>query len=498
MFDSCFIGNSNSRTGSLRRGHKPPVPPVRRTSTVSSNRSSNSNIAISNSLTSSEYHSSMNFSSSNSSTPGSNHTSPPSHSSSSCSSSSNDSQSNANPSSKTDSESSTPVGSIENFPPPPAFLLEKQNYEGFYREDSITPESVVTFNSGLISSSGCNNSQPVEECLRMRKISVSETVKSLQEIQHQPPSPLTYRKSNSVKSLGTGTNKLATRSVSNIEEQRRPSFEASRSAIISSLSSKLAEAHSPKSSPPALRRNIQQPSHVPHYQLPRNQPVQVQKKLSQRMVYQDHDLNQQGSGGSLFPTSHLSNEVNLRKMMVAPSQNNCFSGQPDANSYSGRNSPIVYSQNKTSSSAIYSSLGRKHSNNQNSFIQNLNNVLAQRSSNSDSLLPNQSHSPKMKSKSKSQSNFNGVVSASNIQSSTASPNIQRSGSNSSEKAFKVRQWIMAKKTTTSLSSEGSHHNSHGTSHGPTNIKESLLDQIRRGTTLRRAKHIADRSAPRVH
>lgn len=65
--------------------------------------------------------------------------------------------------------------------------------------------------------------------------------------------------------------------------------------------------------------------------------------------------------------------------------------------------------------------------------------------------------------------------------------LQRSGSGASEKASKVRQWIASK-------TMGSDKKS---SVETAAMRESLLDQIKRGKTLRKAKCVADRSAPQV-
>lgn len=351
------------------------------------------------------------------------------------------------------------MGSMESLPPPPAFLLEEsqQGGEGGSSEHDSTPEGVLCTQETYRSSAPLR-----DECLQQRKISVSETVRSLQESHHQPPSPVTHRRSQSLR-MSAPPPHVKTLS---IQEERRASLEGPRAALMSSLNAKLALSNPVLGSLPRQKSPIQQV--IPLYSTgPQVQKTSLSPKLQRSRLssVQEGVALEENTRSIINPTAREVSSFKGRPLSMPQ--------QPSLNSL-----PATGSSKGSLSGRGGESASKRQSHGTDPFIQNLNMVLAQRvASGSEPPAGQASPSPKAKHKKRTSAHPNGTPPA-------AAP-IQRSGSSASEKASKVRQWISSKK---GLNAEMS----------ATSLRESLLDQIRKGTTLRRAKHVADRSAPRVH
>ncbi|XP_069981473.1 protein MTSS 1 isoform X2 [Penaeus vannamei] len=466
-------GTGSPRTGTLRRsgshGQKPP-PPVRRTPSISTISTST---PLVNSLTS------LNTSSSSTSLNNS-----PVHLTSSASNLSNcssvngsignggsaspsQSSSNGSPLQRTDSESSTPVGSLENLPPPPAFLLEDAAEESTSAPDPdlTTPEGIRYI---------CDPFGPPapiqDKCLQQRAMTVSDTVKNLQESQHQPPSPVTHRRSQSLR-----CNQPAYKAVQLLEE-RRVSLEDARASLMTTLNAKLAAQISGQQGLPnkqAQKQQTREGSQSPRMsrsrlgsvqegmtmESPYHSPTHRQASSRQDQIY-TFKQQQQMQPHSLYQHSTF-NQPNLHYMQQVPSQQ--MYAYDDGQSNMCQPGPVI---NKDP--------------NQQAFLQTLNEKLSQRSPGIEgSVSPG---SPRLRPKKAPVPNPkpqpNGTA---------AGVQLQRSGSGASEKASKVRQWIASKtssgekKTSAELAA----------------LRESLHDQIKQGTSLKRVKHVADRSAPQV-
>lgn len=472
---SLFSGTGSPRTGTLRRsgshGQKPP-PPVRRTPSISTISTST---PLVNSLTS------LNTSSSSTSLNNS-----PVHLTSSASNLSNcssvngsignggsaspsQSSSNGSPLQRTDSESSTPVGSLENLPPPPAFLLEDATEESTSAPDPdlTTPEGIRYI---------CDPFGPPapiqDKCLQQRAMTVSDTVKNLQESQHQPPSPVTHRRSQSLR-----CNQPAYKAVHLLEE-RRVSLEDARASLMTTLNAKLAaqisgqqvlpnkqaqkQTREGSQSPRMSRSRLGSVQEGMTMESPYHSPTHRQASSRQDQIYtfKQQQQQQQMQPQSLYQHSTF-NQPNLHYMQQALSQQTY--AYDDGHGNVCQPGPVI---NKDP--------------NQQAFLQTLNEKLSQRSPGiegsvspgSPRLRPRKAPVPNPKPQP------NGTA---------AGVQLQRSGSGASEKASKVRQWIASKTS----SSEKK------TSAELAALRESLHDQIKQGTSLKRVKHVADRSAPQV-
>ncbi|XP_076053078.1 uncharacterized protein LOC143032354 isoform X3 [Oratosquilla oratoria] len=376
----------------------------------------------------------------------------PSHSHSS---SSNGSSSNGSPLQRTDSESSTPVGSLENLPPPPAFLLEDEDKPD-PETDLTTPEGVRFFSDPF------GPPSPIaDECLQRRAMSVSDAVKTLQENRHQPSSPLLHRRSQSFRS--SQGNSSASRALAQSEE-RRVSIGETRASIIHTLNAKFAHQQHP------LHHHKQQHKH-------HQKQVQLTSQESGQSPHANRRIRVQPANTIESQYHTISIQHKKEGVYDAPvfqpgQHQSTFASQPISQSHDAHQSGSCItnpSNNQATPQQTYS-LGFNKSKNQQAFLHSLNAKLSQR----QSLEGNStSGSPKPRRKSTSH------VSPSSCNNKATALN--RTGSAGSDKASKVRQWIASK---TSSDSPG--------------LRESLLDQIRRGTSLRRAKQVADRSAPQVH
>ncbi|KAG7173706.1 MTSS 1-like, partial [Homarus americanus] len=345
--------------------------------------------------------------------------------------------SNGSPLQRTDSESSTPVGSLENLPPPPAFLLEDGTEEA-----NPTPDPDLTTPEGVrfICDPFAPPAPIQDKCFQQRTMTVSDTVKTLQESQHQPPSPVSHRRSQSLR-----CNQPAHKAVQLLEE-RRVSLEDARASLMTTLNAKLAS-----------QMNSQQ---------------QQQSKQTQK---QYHQQTREGSQSPRMSRARLGS-VQEGTAMDSPFQSPTHHPQQ----------PLLKQINACDGmhgSVYQPGVGINKDPNQQAFLQSLNEKLSQRQQGVE--VVTSPGSPQLRSRSNS-----GAAPPPNPKphpnGSAAGAQVQRSGSGASEKASKVRQWIASK----TLGSEKK------SSADSAALRESLLDQIKRGTTLRRAKHVADRSAPK--
>ncbi|XP_071532454.1 uncharacterized protein mim isoform X2 [Panulirus ornatus] len=468
-------GVSSPRSGTLRRSgshsQKPP-PPVRRTPSISTiastipSVSSMTNLNSSTSLNNSPSHltSSSSTVSSNSSINGTVHAGG--------NASPSQGSSNGSPLQRTDSESSTPVGSLENLPPPPAFLLEDGTEEA-----NPTPDPDLTTPEGVrFICDPVGPPAPIQdECLQQRIMTVSDTVKTLQESQHQPPSPVTHRRSQSSR-----CNPPAHKAVQLLDEHR-VSLEDARASLMTTLNAKLAaqisnqqqhqSKHIQKQYPQQVREGSQSP------RMGRARLGSVQEGMAMDSPYQS-------------PSHHPVKQTNKQDHVCLSRQHHQVQyQQPALYQHSTFIQPNLYQQINTSDdskSGVYQpGTGNNRDNNQQAFLQSLNEKLSQRQPGIETA--SSPGSPRLRLR----RSHSGVVPQPNPKphpnGSAPGAQVQRSGSGAGEKASKVRQWIASK-------TMGSEKKSSAEAAA---LRESLLDQIKRGTPLRRTKHVADRSAPQV-
>ena len=461
-------------SGTLRRsgshGHKPP-PPVRRTpsisaiSTTSPSASSLTNLNPSSScisLNNSPTHlnSSSSTLSSSSSING--------NINSGGSGSPSQGSSTSSPLQRTDSESSTPVGSLENLPPPPAFLLEDgvEDINPPPDPDLTTPEGIRFI---------CDPAGPPapiqDKCLQQRVMTVSDTVKTLQESHHQPQSPVTHRRSQSLR-----CNQPAYKAVQLLEE-RRVSLEGARASLMTTLNAQLAAqitqqqskqvqkpymvregSQSPRMSRSRLG-SVQEVMESPHHP-PANQAVAHETKQDFNSVKKEQEQVKYQPVVHQYPTQTPMNFNQVQE----PQQMYLNEGKQNSGSQQG---PVLHKD-------------RGHM----AFLDSLNKKLSQRQS--GEVVPSPG-SPKLHSRKAQSGGAPTPHPKPHPNGSAPVAHVQRSGSGASEKASKVRQWIASK----TMSSEKK--NSVETAA----LRESLLDQIKRGKQLRKAKYVADRSAPQV-
>ncbi|CAL4157424.1 unnamed protein product, partial [Meganyctiphanes norvegica] len=493
-------GVSSSRNGTLRRsgshGPKPP-PPVRRTPSMTSTKSipatMNSPVSMSGLNHSASTISLVNHASSLAST-----ASLASSVSSLCASSINgstitagstaehspghisSSENSANGSflQRTDSESSTPVGSLENLPPPPAFLLEDGPGEG----GAICPDPDLTTPEGVRFFGDCTLGPPapiIDEGLKQRQTSVHDAVKTLQDNKHQPISPLTQRKSLQPEP----NNKLV--------EERRVSLGDARTSIMSTLNAKLAQKiqqtnqqqlqqmpQSPLKPQPPLRAregsqsprmgrarlgSLQEGVHLgsPHHQSSHHRPVQsmIISRGSEENIYGMNPLQQQLQQQHQYQQS-LPHSIYQQQYSTFSQPNfQALQMQPQ----------LIYEDTQSiyqSGGGMIRSESQQHVKqcgpppvskkpNQQAFLQSLNETLSKRQSDN----VGSPGSPRTRSK-------RGHSEGSVVHPTMSLPSgqtLHRSGSNAADKASRVRNWISGKTYNVD----------------PSTVKDSLMEQIRR-------------------
>lgn len=371
---------------------------------------------------------------------------------------------------RTDSESSTPVGSLENLPPPPAFLLEDGAEDA-----NPTPDPDLTTPEGIrFICDPVGPPAPIQDkCLQQRVMTVSDTVKTLQESHHQPQSPVTHRRSQSLR-----CNQPAYKAVQLLEE-RRVSLEDARASLMTTLNAQLTaqinQQHSKQVQKPyVVREGSQSPRmsrsrlgsvqegmvmESPHHP-PGNQPVACEIKQDCSSVGKEQEQVPYQPACHQYPT-----QTPLNSNQVQESQQ----------MHINEDKQNIGSQQGTVLHKDPSHLA---------FLHSLNRKLSQRQSGEVAPSPG---SPKLHSRKAQAGGAPTPHPKPHPNGSAPVAHVQRSGSGASEKASKVRQWIASK----TMSSEKK------SSAETAALRESLLDQIKRGKTLRKAKHVADRSAPQV-
>ncbi|XP_064099915.1 protein MTSS 2-like isoform X4 [Macrobrachium nipponense] len=468
-------GVNSPRSGTLRRsgshGQKPP-PPVRRTPSISTITTTVPTVNTASNLNPSSSCTSLNNSPTHLTSSASNL---------SCCSSINGSinnggsgspsqgSNNGSPLQRTDSESSTPVGSLENLPPPPAFLLEDGS-----EDSNIVPDPDLTTPEGIrFICDPFGPPAPIQDkSIQQRSMTVSDTVKTLQESQHQPSSPVTHRRSQSLR-----CNQPAHKAVQLFEE-RRVSLEDARASLITTLNAKFAAQvssqpqHHPKTiqkqqrtregsqSPRMSRARLGSVQEGMAMDSPLQSPThrQVMQTSKQQMPHQQQNLYHSTFNPPNLQLPQLQADIN----QIVP--------QDDNGSLIGQSNMVI---NKDP--------------NQQAFLESLNAKLSQRQhTNTEKSLTPSSGSPRLRSK-RPHSAAPPPNPKPQPNGSALGAQVQRSSSGASEKASKVRQWIASK-------TSGSEKKS---SAEVAALRESLLDQIKRGTTLKRTKQVADRSAPQV-
>ncbi|XP_066987323.1 protein MTSS 2 isoform X7 [Macrobrachium rosenbergii] len=466
-------GVNSPRSGTLRRsgshGQKPP-PPVRRTPSISTITTTVPTVTTASNLNPSSSCTSLNNSPTHLTSSASNL---------SCCSSINGSinnggsgspsqgSNNGSPLQRTDSESSTPVGSLENLPPPPAFLLEDGS-----EDSNIVPDPDLTTPEGIrFICDPLGPPAPIQDkSIQQRSMTVSDTVKTLQESQHQPSSPVTHRRSQSLR-----CNQPAHKAVQLFEE-RRVSLEDARASLITTLNAKFAAQvssqtqHHPKSiqkqqrtregsqSPRMSRARLGSVQEGMAMDSPLQSPThrQVMQTSKHQMPHQQQNLYH-----STFSPPNLQPPQLQADIHQTVPQDDIVIGQ----------SNIVINKDP----------------NQQAFLESLNAKLSQRQqTNAEKSLTPSSGSPRLRSK-RPHSAAPPPNPKPQPNGSALGAQVQRSSSGASEKASKVRQWIASKTS----------GNDKKSSAEVAALRESLLDQIKRGTTLKRTKQVADRSAPQV-
>ncbi|XP_053637640.1 uncharacterized protein mim isoform X3 [Cherax quadricarinatus] len=469
-------GIASPRSGTLRRsgshGQKPP-PPVRRTpsiSTITSTVPSVASLTDVNTSSSTSLNNSPTHLTTSASTLGS--SSSINGSVNTCGSASpSQGSSNGSPLQRTDSESSTPVGSLENLPPPPAFLLEDGTEETNPAPDPdlSTPEGVRYICEPF------GPPAPIQDkCLQQRAMTVSDTVKTLQESQHQPPSPVTHHRSQSLRCTQPAHKAVQ------ILEERRVSLEDARASLMTTLNAKLAAQINNQQHSKQIQKQYQQTSREGS-----QSPRMSRARLGS--VQEGMTMDSPSQSPVHYPTMQISKQdhiyLNKHQHMQYQSplyQHSTFS-QP--NLHQLQQQPLqkqINTYDDIQSIVYQPGIGMNKDPNQQAFLQSLNEKLSQRQQGVESMTS--SGSPRLRSRRNPSANLKPHPNG-----SAPGAQVQRSGSGASEKASKVRQWIASK-------TMGNEKKSSAESAA---LRESLLDQIKRGTTLRRAKHVADRSAPKV-
>lgn len=470
-------GVNSPRSGTLRRsgshGQKPP-PPVRRTPSISTITTTVPTVTTASNLNPSSSCTSLNNSPTHLTSSASNL---------SCCSSINGSinnggsgspsqgSNNGSPLQRTDSESSTPVGSLENLPPPPAFLLEDGS-----EDSNIVPDPDLTTPEGIrFICDPLGPPAPIQDkSIQQRSMTVSDTVKTLQESQHQPSSPVTHRRSQSLR-----CNQPAHKAVQLFEE-RRVSLEDARASLITTLNAKFAAQvssqtqHHPKSI--QKQQRTREGSQSPRMSRARLGSVQEGMAMDSPLQSPTHrQVMQTSMQTSKHQMPHQ--QQNLYHSTFSPPNLQPPQLQADIHQTVPQDDIVIGQSN----------IVINKDPNQQAFLESLNAKLSQRQqTNAEKSLTPSSGSPRLRSK-RPHSAAPPPNPKPQPNGSALGAQVQRSSSGASEKASKVRQWIASKTSGSDKKSSAE----------VAALRESLLDQIKRGTTLKRTKQVADRSAPQV-
>lgn len=390
-----------------------------------------------------------------------------------------------------DSGETTPHASMESIPPPPPHLIGQANGE--------------------------------------KATSVKEAIKSLTEKNHHPVSPHMIRRANSLRQPGEecnsnnsrGDNKEISRSTptsrrgSNVESNVASTNNKSRSNLIQTLNQKLVQHTIYATSAPATGQqnggghvNLQNnysssppnQSQPIYQQLTPNQQQQQQQQYAQSQAIYSQVYQQQQQAMSpqpIYQQIHTNNQQQQQSQLDGFSMFQSANGNANPrNQQQSNNSPRRFSEEllKTTASFVQNRvLGSKTPpplvTSKEIFVQTLNAKLSQMRnsppptdhrknsypfSQSPHSLHHHHHQQQPPPNPKPTSFASKLV---------ASVSSHQKGNSVHEisRAFRVRQWISSK-----------------TVSDPTMCRESLLEQIRRGTHLKPARTVNDRSAPKIY
>lgn len=332
---------------------------------------------------------------------------------------------------------------MESLPPPPAYLINEQ---------------------GL--NMGTQSNLSAEEL--SKRLSVAETVRTLTEKNHQPVSPNMVRRANSLKQPGEEARE--SRSQANGRRSSASSLESSkqRANLMQVLNQKLAQtqhqstysgsAHGyPSSVPPQQQQQQHQQQIQPIYHQT-SSTLQQQPQPIYSQVYQPQPIYQQVNSGTLVGNGNVGSNA-------SPRHPRRFSEEILKTTATFVHNRVL--GNKTPPPVVTS---------KEIFVQTLNAKLSQ-------MRPN-SNEKKISTMQMQHPHHHMTQQSSNGRASSFTSKLTSSKGNSvgeMSRAFRVKQWISSKSVS-----------------DPAVCRDSLMDQIRRGTKLRATRSMNDRSAPRIH
>lgn len=449
------------------------------------------------------------------------------------SSSTTSSNSNVSSQGSFDSGETTPHASMESLPPPPAYLITTEQHSN---------------NMAPVTSSAADDLS--------KRLSVADTVRTLTQKNHQPVSPNMVRRANSLKQPGEETKESSKAQTNGQRRGSTSTLESSkqRASLMQVLNQKLAQAqvqqqsqygtthnkgyshapptqpkptqnHHPQQPQPPPNHPHQQPQPPPNYypqqpqQPPNHHPQQPQPPPNHHHQQpqptpgyhpQQHQTKAGHHNQQHQPTSghyHQQNQT-IAGHHQQPTQQPIYSqvyqtqsqpiyqqvnpgtvvGNGNAVNNSSPRHPRRFSEEilKTTASFVQNRvLGSKTPppvvTSKEMFVKTLNATLSQMRQSPHEKKVAQQQQAHQHAQQQSHNNMQN----SNGRAPTAftTKNVSSRGSNSMEisRASRVRQWISSK-----------------TVSDPVVCRDSLMDQIRRGTKLKTTRSMNDRSAPRIH
>ncbi|ODN05551.1 hypothetical protein Ocin01_01160 [Orchesella cincta] len=290
-----------------------------------------------------------------------------------------------------------------------------------------------------------------------KRLSVADTVRTLTEKNHQPLSPNMVRRANSMKQPGEEIRESRSQSQTNGRRGSASTLESSkqRANLMQVLNQKLAQHQTPppysSGYPPIPNQKPIQPIYhqtaSPHHP-PTSAHHPPQPIYSQ--VYQPQPIYQQVNTGN-----------------GSAGNNNAASRHPRRLSEELLKTTATFVQNRVLGSKTPPPIVTSKE----IFVQTLNAKLSQmRPSPNEKKVSTMQH-PQMQMQSS-----NGRASGYSSKHAPSKPSREEIS-----RAIRVRKWISSK-----------------TVSDPAVCRDSLMDQIRRGTKLRTTRAMNDRSAPRIH
>jgi hypothetical protein len=402
-----------------------------------------------------------------------------------------------------DSGETTPHASMENLPPPPAYLI------GHHHNSEHKP--------------GPNST----EDLNGKRVSVAETIKTLTEKNHHPASPNTSRKSQSMRHPGeemksekefygnnitsnatsSSSNQGGRRgSANNILDSSSSMKSSSRANLIQVLNQKLAHHQTPHSGSTMSTPGQQQTTHHQQHASAISHNNYHQNHGQNQLIYQHVPPNAQQQQ-YLSHSHHQSPQPIYSQVyqstqqpqpiyqQIIPSNHHSNQGSSECAMLGSSNSPRNprrFSEELLKTTATFVQnrvLGSKTPppvvTSKEMFVQTLNAKLSQMRQSPPP--PNERKNsypfpqhPHMQHPHQPSPNNKPTSFASKL---VASVSVHQKGNSVGEisRAFRVRQWISSK-----------------TVSDPAVCRDSLMDQIRRGTKLKPARAVNDRSAPKIN